>query len=491
MPTDEDGDVIMTDAAATAEAEAGAPPEEPEEPAAAPEEPAAAEAPPVEEGPPPEERTARAEAAKEEGNALLKAGDAKAAVAKYGEGITLAEPLLEKDPGELGEELQLRATTAYTALRLNSAQACLKCCEWLAAIEHADKVLLLDKDNTKALYRRGCASAQLNTESRLEQARADFARVATLDPANREVRGQLAKAKDLLKDLRQAEKQRLSAVMSGGLYQKEHAKLEGRQAAYQEEVQRRKDAGEDEISFEDWQKKEKEKEEEAKKKAREEAEAERKRQREEERQRREEELRREQEELERKKEEERKIREAEQKKQQEAAAAKLLQSVSASVQEEIRSSSADAALKAASGGASHLFSAGDEQPRKHKPLTRLDGPSSGGGETKLREDEMRRMIQQVPTDKAKAFAFAIDWDSVESHNIVEKKLRPWVKKKVTEYLGSEEQGMIEFIMRKVSSRTAPENILAELEGFLDEEAENFTLKMWRMLIFEVLRVRAR
>jgi len=262
----------MTDAAATAEAEAGAPPEEPEEPAAAPEEPAAAEAPPVEEGPPPEERTARAEAAKEEGNALLKAGDAKAAVAKYGEGITLAEPLLEKDPGELGEELQLRATTAYTALRLNSAQACLKCCEWLAAIEHADKVLLLDKDNTKALYRRGCASAQLNTESRLEQARADFARVATLDPANREVRGQLAKAKDLLKDLRQAEKQRLSAVMSGGLYQKEHAKLEGRQAAYQEEVQRRKDAGEDEISFEDWQKKEKEKEEEAKKKEKEERE---------------------------------------------------------------------------------------------------------------------------------------------------------------------------------------------------------------------------
>jgi len=218
---------------------------------------------------------ARAESSKEEGNALLKAGDAAAAVAKYGEGIVLVEPLLEKDPGELGEDLQQRGTTAYTALRLNSAQACLKCSDWLAAIEHAEKVLLLDKDNTKALYRRGCASAQLDTEGRLEQARADFARVATLDPANREVRGQLAKAKDRLKDMRQAEKQRLQAVMSGGLYQEQHAKLGKQQAAYQEEVQRRQDAGEDEISYEDWLKKHEEKEEETKRKQKEEQEKER------------------------------------------------------------------------------------------------------------------------------------------------------------------------------------------------------------------------
>merc|ERR1712217_794951 len=133
----------------------------------------------------------------------------------YAEGIVLAEPLLEKDPGELGEELQQRCTAAYTALRLNSAQACLKTGEWVTAIEHADKVLLIDKDNVKALYRRGLASLELDTEGRLEQARADFTRVATLDPANREVRGNLAKAKERLKDLRQAEKERLSMAMKG------------------------------------------------------------------------------------------------------------------------------------------------------------------------------------------------------------------------------------------------------------------------------------
>lgn len=108
-------------------------------------------------------------------------------------------------------------------------------------------------------------------------------------------------------------------------------------------------------------------------------------------------------------------------------------------------------------------------PRKHKPLTRLDERPSGG-EVKLGDGEMRRLIQQVPTDKAAAFAYNIDWGSVHDHNIIEKKLRPWVKKKVTEYLGAEEQGMIEFIMRKVGAHTRLDTILAELEGFLDEEA---------------------
>merc|ERR1719183_1782720 len=138
----------------------------------------------------------------------------------------------------------------------------------------------------------------------------------------------------------------------------------------------------------------------------------------------------------------------------------------------------------------------EKKPQTSAPAARAPEsakPAGGGGaaDSKLRDDEMRRLIGQVPTDKAKAFAFEIDWDVVHGNQIIEKKLRPWVRKKVTEFLGAEEQGMIEFIMRKVSSHTPPGTILAELEGFIDEEAENFTLKMWRMLIFEVLRVKAR
>ncbi|CAK9114583.1 unnamed protein product [Durusdinium trenchii] len=93
------------------------------------------------------------------------------------------------------------------------------------------------------------------------------------------------------------------------------------------------------------------------------------------------------------------------------AAAKLLQSVQA----EILSTPA-APLKAQPPAhVQALFKEPEEldangQPRKHKPLTRLDGPPAP--ERKLRDDEMKRLIQQVPTDKARAFAFDIDWDAV-------------------------------------------------------------------------------
>eukprot|EP00413_Alexandrium_margalefii_P016648 CAMPEP_0204548948 /NCGR_PEP_ID=MMETSP0661-20131031/23958_1 /ASSEMBLY_ACC=CAM_ASM_000606 /TAXON_ID=109239 /ORGANISM="Alexandrium margalefi, Strain AMGDE01CS-322" /LENGTH=529 /DNA_ID=CAMNT_0051555869 /DNA_START=58 /DNA_END=1647 /DNA_ORIENTATION=+ len=233
------------------------------------------EAPAEDAGPPPEERVELAEAAKETGNSLLKAGDSSAAAAKYQEGIELTEPLLGKDPSEIGEDLQRRGVAVHVALRLNCAQACIKQSVWIDAIEHASKVLLIDKDNAKALYRRGLAAVQLDSESRLEQARADFARVAQLDPSNREAREQLQRVKERLKDMKQREKERLSAAMKGGLYQEQHDKLGKQQAAYEEEVARRKEAGEDDISFEDWTKKEKEKEDDRKKKQKEEMEKQR------------------------------------------------------------------------------------------------------------------------------------------------------------------------------------------------------------------------
>jgi len=237
-------------------------------------------------GPSDEERVALAESAKEAGNALLKAGDAAAAAAKYAEGVELTESLLEKDPAEVGETLQKRGTAVYLALRLNSAQANIKQSSWLAAIEHASKVLLIEKDNTKALYRRSLAGLQLDTEGRLEEARGDLSRLIQLEPSNREAREMLLKVKERLKELRQQEKERLSAAMKGGLYQEQHKKLGKLQAAYEEEVKRLKEAGEAEISFEDFAKKAKEKEEELEKKQKEEAQKRRdeERQKEEERQ---------------------------------------------------------------------------------------------------------------------------------------------------------------------------------------------------------------
>jgi len=193
--------------------------------------------------------------------------------------------LLEKDAESIGEELQQKGTALYIALRLNSSQACLKQSNWTDAAEHANRVLLIDKENAKALYRRAAASVQFDTESRLEQARADLTRFVQLEPTNREAREMLQQSKERLKEAKQREKERYAVAMQGGLYQENHRKLDRQKLEYEEEVKRRAEAGEDEISWEDWQKKLKEKEDEGKKKEKEAREARAKELREEEEQR--------------------------------------------------------------------------------------------------------------------------------------------------------------------------------------------------------------
>jgi len=275
MATDKEGDTVMEHSSAKSAAEA----EENEEKKV--EEPAVAlaeteeneekkEEEPV--GPSPEETVSVAEKAKEDGNLLLKSGDLAGAVSKYLEGIDLMRPLLDKGESEFGGELRSKGRAVYLALRLNAAQACIKQCSWTEAAEHADKALDIDADNAKALYRRGTASLQFDSESRLEQARSDFARFAQLEPTNKEARLCLQQAKERLKDVRQKEKERYAVAMKGGLYEENHRKLERMRLEYDEEVKRRKDAEEDEISWEDWQKKITGMEEAAKKKEKEERE---------------------------------------------------------------------------------------------------------------------------------------------------------------------------------------------------------------------------
>jgi len=234
---------------------------DPEEAAATPEEPA---------GPSAEERVTTAEVAKEVGNTMLKSGDFEGAVVKYTEGIEMVESLQEKSTSDIGsEELQQRGRVVYIALCLNSAQACIKQSKWTDAADNANRVLAIEKDNAKALFRRATASMQFDSESRLEQARGDLAQFVQLEPSNREAREKLVQVKERLKEAKQREKDRYSKAMTGGLYQENHKKLDRQKLEYEEEVKRREAAEEDAITWEDWQKKIKEKAESDKKKEKE------------------------------------------------------------------------------------------------------------------------------------------------------------------------------------------------------------------------------
>ena len=70
---------------------------------------------------------------------------------------------------------------------------------------------------------------------------------------------------------------------------------------------------------------------------------------------------------------------------------------------------------------------------------------------------------------------------MRTHQVFELKAKPWVTKRIKEYLGVEETAMISLVVGHISSTTqavSPESLLAKVESILDEVAEQFVIKLW-------------
>ncbi|KAG9315549.1 hypothetical protein JVU11DRAFT_3170 [Chiua virens] len=127
----------------------------------------------------------RAKVAKDEGNAAFKAGDYPTAIGHYTNAI-------------------LADTSDYTFF-LNRAAAYLKLGKSEDAERDCTKVLALNPNNVKALFRRGQARRALGN---LSDAQADLSKAITLEPANESVKNEILGLEKLLQQqtLRQRSK---------------------------------------------------------------------------------------------------------------------------------------------------------------------------------------------------------------------------------------------------------------------------------------------
>jgi len=96
---------------------------------------------------------------------------------------------------------------------------------------------------------------------------------------------------------------------------------------------------------------------------------------------------------------------------------------------------------------------------------------------------VKELIDRIPTGKEDLFSFGVCWDYMDA-SLVEQRVRPWVNKKIKEYIGDEEPSLVVFICEKIVARTEPHKILSDLAMVLDEEAEVFTVKLWRLIVYE-------
>lgn len=97
-------------------------------------------------------------------------------------------------------------------------------------------------------------------------------------------------------------------------------------------------------------------------------------------------------------------------------------------------------------------------PIKFDPSTATAGLSD-----EERDQAVRQLAQEIPTEKDGLWAWDVKWDFVDDSVIVEK-LRPFVEKKIVEYLGVQEQLLVEVVEEHVRTRGKPQELVEQLEG---------------------------
>ncbi|XP_019171232.1 PREDICTED: RNA-binding protein 25 isoform X2 [Ipomoea nil] len=101
--------------------------------------------------------------------------------------------------------------------------------------------------------------------------------------------------------------------------------------------------------------------------------------------------------------------------------------------------------------------------------------------------DAKQLIDMIPKTKNELFSYEINW-AIYDKNELHERMRPWIAKKITEFLGEEEPTLVDYIVSSTQEHVKAAEMLERLQAILDEEAEMFVLKMWRMLIFEVKKV---
>ncbi|KAI1109541.1 hypothetical protein F5Y14DRAFT_432001 [Nemania sp. NC0429] len=99
-----------------------------------------------------------------------------------------------------------------------------------------------------------------------------------------------------------------------------------------------------------------------------------------------------------------------------------------------------------------------------------------------RDQAVRALAQEIPNEKDGLWEWDVKWDYLDE-SVIREKLRPFVEKKLVEYLGVQEQLLIEVVEEHLRKHGKPEELVEELAEALDDEAEALVKKLWRMVIF--------
>ena len=83
-----------------------------------------------------------------------------------------------------------------------------------------------------------------------------------------------------------------------------------------------------------------------------------------------------------------------------------------------------------------------------------------------RTQAARQLASDIPTDKEGLWKWEVKWDFVDDA-VIGEQLKPFVEKKIVEYLGVQEQMLVDVVESHLKKRGSPQDLVEALEGVSD------------------------
>ena len=79
-----------------------------------------------------------------------------------------------------------------------------------------------------------------------------------------------------------------------------------------------------------------------------------------------------------------------------------------------------------------------------------------------RQEAAKQLAAEIPNDKDGLWGWTVKWEFVDE-TLVEEKLKPFVEKKIVEYLGVQEQMLVDVVEEHIKKKGTPQELVGELE----------------------------
>ena len=107
---------------------------------------------------------------------------------------------------------------------------------------------------------------------------------------------------------------------------------------------------------------------------------------------------------------------------------------------------------------------GDDSAKRTLIPIKFDNAADAAGMSEEeRAQAARQLAADIPSDKDGLWNWAVKWEFMDE-TILTEQLRPFVEKKIVEYLGVQEQMLVEVVEDWIRKRGEPQGLVGELEG---------------------------